>query len=626
MEDRHRLNEIIEDKLLNQGMPRHCGLCVKFKMCSRMGSEKICKWLKKRNMIIQKLLCLVILFLFPLTFAHAAAPTLEAVSPAEVVCSVDASTTISAQYDDADGWMNIKLAYIHINATTNKKNSFYAYYNRSTNKLFLRNDANTSWGTGYSPGTSNIIENSYARLDCSQTSVIGSGTTLTVRWAVSFKEGFLGSKNIYLYVKDAGGQTAGWTQKGSCAIIGSGTIIGPEGGEVASSDGKAKLIIPPGSLSSSRGIEVSIVNNDLIEEAAPNGTALLNAVECKPYGLVFNLPVSLVYSLSSPQIPGTPVALGLYDSVQGVINLTGQTSVISEDGYSVTFSLDHFSTYAALINLISQGAPIGGGVKVPLPDMLTGTFSHAFAFAIPPGRKGLQPNLALSYRSSNQNSWVGMGFSLNPGYIMRSTRLGPPSYIDTQDTFYLVTDAGTTELVHLIDSLYQAKVESSFTRFYKEADDSWRALAKDGSVLRFGETGDSRESSALGTFSWYLTKARDTNGNYVQYAYAKDEGKTYLGTIDYTGHEDGASPTNSVEFILESRDDRISSYLSGFRILTSKRLKEIHVKVNNDMIWRYDLEYEYSPDTGRSVLKSFRQCSGEGVCMPAQVLGYQGNE
>lgn len=402
-----------------------------------------------------------------------------------------------------------------------------------------------------------------------------------------------------------------------------GELIGPEGGEVSSVDGTVKIVIPAGALNETTRINVLPVNKETLEDATPSGTSLLSVVECKPYGLVFNKPVSIIYTLSQAEVPGTPVELGFYDAAQGKIISTGQTSTVPTDGYTVTFSVVHFSTYAALKSLTPQGTPIGGGVKIPLPDMFTGAFSHAIPITVPPGRKGIQPALGLTYRSSNPNSWVGLGFSLNPGYIVRSTRLGPPTYIDTQDTFYFVTDAGTTELVHLIDNLYQAKIESSFTKFFKETDDSWRVVGKDGGVLRFGQTTDSKEASTQGTFSWYLTKAIDTNGNYVEFNYTKDQGKSYLSRIDYTGNEIGISPTNSVEFLLEPRDDIASSYISSAKIATTKRLKEIQVKVNYDLVWRYVLEYNYSPDTNRSLLKSITQYGSDGKSLPTQSFSYQ---
>ncbi|MFH1768460.1 MAG: SpvB/TcaC N-terminal domain-containing protein [Candidatus Omnitrophota bacterium] len=402
-----------------------------------------------------------------------------------------------------------------------------------------------------------------------------------------------------------------------------GELIGPEGGEVTSRDGSIKISIPSGALTETKRINVLSLSPAFLEDVTPSGTSLLSAVECRPYGTVFSKAVEIRYILSGAEVPGTAVELGFYDAQQYKILSTGQVSQVASDGYTVKFSIQHFSTYAALKAFVSQGAPIGVGVQIPLPDMLTGAFSHAIPISAPPGRKGIQPSLGLSYRSSNSNSWVGLGFSLNPGYIARSTRLGPPAYNDQQDTFYLITEGGTTELVNLVDNLYQSKIEGSFTKFFKQADDSWKVLSKDGSVLKFGETSYSKEGSSKGTFAWYLTKAVDTNGNYIGYSYTKDQGKSYLWRIEYTGNEMGLSPTQTVEFFLEARDDVASSYISSAKIATAKRLKEIHVKVNNDLVWRYELEYAYSPKTRRSLLVTVTQKSADDRALPPQRLKYQ---
>lgn len=551
-------------------------------------------------------------------------PTVGAVSPAFGASIPDQTFYFTATYSDPDGWQNIQYPYLLINTTsTNKTNCFYAEYNRDTNKLYLRNSADTSWLGGYAPGSNYTIENNYAKLSCSQTTVSGTGNTLTVKWAITFKSTFLGTKNVYLYVKDFAGAYQNWIQKGTWVALSSGTVIGSNGGETTSSDGKIKLVIPQGALTEPSAINISSLDKTTLESLAPSGTNLLSVVDCQPYGLVFNQPVQIIYSLDQAEIPGTPVELGLYDSIQNTIFPTGDVSVIPQDGYSVTFSILHFSTYAALLNLTPQNAPIGSGVKIPLPDMFTGAFSHHIPITTAPGRKGIQPALGLSYRSGSSNSWVGLGFSLNPGYITRSTKLGPPTYNDTQDTFYLITDAGTSELVYLVDNLYQAKIESSFTKFYKEADDSWKVVGKDGSILRFGQSPESKEGSSQGTFSWHVTRAQDTNGNYINYLYTKDQGKSYLSRIDYTGHTSGIAPTNTVEFYLEARDDIVSSYLSSARVATAKRLKEILVKVNSELVWRYLLEYAYSADTNRSLLRSVTQYGADGKSLPKQTLTYQ---
>ena len=412
-----------------------------------------------------------------------------------------------------------------------------------------------------------------------------------------------------------------------------GQLIGPEGGEVTSPDGRVKLIIPAGAVDKPTRIKASTnIKPEVLEKFKTSDKAILSVVRCERYpdpDASFNKFITLIYLLEKAQVPGTPVNLGLYDGKD--MDIIGDPSFVPEDGVTLIFKIGHFSTYGALQSMISQGAPIGGGVKIPLPDMFTGSFSHSVPITVPPGRKGMQPSLGLNYRSSNANSWVGVGFSLNPGYIVRSTRLGPPKYTD-DDTFYLVTDGGTTEMTLLTDTptgkLYQAKIESGFTKFYKENDGSWKVVAKDGSKLLFGDSADSREVASKGIFTWYLTEAQDTNGNYITYKYARNdqENKCYLSRIEYTGNKNIGTPLlNRVEFDLQDRTDVFSSYISGSKILTTKRLSQIKVTIDNDSVpvWTYELEYGYSPSTGRSQLKSVTQKGANGKALPVQTFEYQ---
>lgn len=165
-------------------------------------------------------LIICILPIFFSSIAFAAKPQVGTIAPSSGSSIPGQQVNFIATYFDLDGWTNIMDAYLLINtSSSNKKNCFYGYYSQNTNKLYLRSDNDRQWLGGYSPGSSNIIENSYARLNCSQTTVTGNGNTLAVTWAVTFKQSFMGAKNSYLYVKDDSGSNSGWKQKGTWTII-----------------------------------------------------------------------------------------------------------------------------------------------------------------------------------------------------------------------------------------------------------------------------------------------------------------------------------------------------------------------------------------------------------------------
>jgi hypothetical protein len=80
-------------------------------------------------------------------------------------------------------------------------------------------------------------------------------------------------------------------------------------------------------------------------------------------------------------------------------------------------------------------------------SLFTGAFTYSYPVAVPPGRRGIQPNLSLLYNSQAQNGWVGMGWNLSLGSIQRSTKNGIPTYNDSQDTFILQFQGETDQLV-----------------------------------------------------------------------------------------------------------------------------------------------------------------------------------
>ncbi|MDD4910170.1 MAG: SpvB/TcaC N-terminal domain-containing protein [Candidatus Omnitrophica bacterium] len=395
-----------------------------------------------------------------------------------------------------------------------------------------------------------------------------------------------------------------------------------EGRRVELFDGKVVIDIPQDTYErlgaeQRAQMRVQLLDKAAFEDKVP-GYAVKTAIKFLPDGLQFSQPLTV--TVVQHEVPGTPLELRYYNESSRVME-TVQNLVVDSYG-KASFQLGHFSTYAIIGNLTPPSTPVGASTMIPLPDMLTGSFSHSVPITVPPGRKGMQPNLTLQYRTTGSNSWAGMGWSLEPGYIVRDTRKGPARY-DDSDTFVFRTQSSSTQLVHLTDNVWQAKIESTFTRFYKEAD-TWRSVEKNGTVMEFGATPESKENGSGGTFTWYVTKVKDTKANYVRFNYIKDKGKAYLNSVEYTGNDvAGFAPKHRVEFETEDRPDVTSSFISGEEISINKRLKRIRVLLDARLIWRYELEYVLSDDTSRSLLKSVTQYGSDGKSFPALTFNYQ---
>jgi len=259
------------------------------------------------------------------------------------------------------------------------------------------------------------------------------------------------------------------------------------------------------------------------------------------------------------------------------------------------------------------------------PDLFTGRATTSIPIAVSPGRNGMQPSLALTYSSSSRNGWLGVGWSLDVGYIERSTKNGVPKY-DTSDTYTFMFQGVSSDLVQIPDGTYRAKHEGAFLRVESKGLDGWEVKDKSGTRFIFGGTPDSeiRNASAQ-VFRWGLRKAIDTNGNYLSVIYTADQGQVYPVEIRYTGHEPTALlPPHRVAFTYEDRPDVDRSYRSGTLIATAKRLKEIAAYASEQLARKYVLAYTASRRTGRSLLTAVTHVGADGVTsLPSTTFTYQ---
>lgn len=270
----------------------------------------------------------------------------------------------------------------------------------------------------------------------------------------------------------------------------------------------------------------------------------------------------------------------------------------------------------------------------PKVDKTTGALLETLALSVPPGRNGMQPNLALVYNSQRlEESTVGYGWEVNIPYIERINRRGTNAmYSDDYFSSSLSGELASTT----VSGEYRARVEESDSLVYSvtatSTSGSWTAYDKKGTRYLFGSTASSRQDDSNNTAhisKWMLDEMRDTNGNYVRYEYSKDNGQIYPSEIYYTGYG-GSDGIFSVEFSKESRPDAVTSYASSFLIKTNYRINQIQAKVNGVWVRKYDLAYTTGSNGSRSLLSSVTETgqdeSGTNtVSLPATTFEY-GND
>ncbi|TGM05941.1 hypothetical protein EHQ76_06635 [Leptospira barantonii] len=276
-------------------------------------------------------------------------------------------------------------------------------------------------------------------------------------------------------------------------------------------------------------------------------------------------------------------------------------------GFVLNFSLLG-SVRSAFSSFLSA---IAGGIPQKLPAIQVnedGSASTSVPIELPPGTKGIIPNLSLSYNSNSGNGIVGMGWSLNgihtisrnPAYGIRYN--GTDQFVTTLAGELIDVSGNRTE--------FHSKKES-WIRFIPQGTCgdgpcSWIATDRNGRKFIFGGTPDSR-IPAIGRGAgslreWALSREEDSFGNGYNASYTPVDmtnGDYYPLQMSYNNR--------TIDFTFENRSDKIPNYSQGSIVRTQKRLDTIEVKISGSSFRKYDLDYSYGPVTGRSLLDTLKR-------------------
>ena len=300
-------------------------------------------------------------------------------------------------------------------------------------------------------------------------------------------------------------------------------------------------------------------------------------------------------------------------------------------------------------------------------DLFTGSFKYSIPIACAPARNGSQPTLMLSYSSSDELGWCGMGWSLDVGSIDRNVRDGFPiayssgspraplnQYDDTKGfmlnlfgkpykLFSMNTNGTIVE--------YRAEVDTDFLRcFLDTGNNLWTVYDKSGTAYYFGESAATRVSNPKtgwsgysGTFHWALDQIVTASGDWTTITYTNSTSPytglaerelypfqiAYNGHTNYNGYTANYSPPDTITFQTQLRtNDWHFSFRSGFRTDQTRRLTNILCQIGTQPVWSYTLQYVVSPATGRSLLTNvitYGYNSGTAVPFLTNSFAYQAN-
>ncbi|MDO9384542.1 MAG: SpvB/TcaC N-terminal domain-containing protein [Hyphomicrobiaceae bacterium] len=303
----------------------------------------------------------------------------------------------------------------------------------------------------------------------------------------------------------------------------------------------------------------------------------------------------------------------------------------------------------------NPGAKIN--VIAPPEANASGDVRLSYPLELPPGRTGHAPSLGLSYSSSGENGWVGLGWDLSVSAIQAETRWGVPRYDTTNETeTYNLDSEQLTPVAHrgplvprVTNRQFFARSESQFRRIIRHGDHPnaywWEVREKDGTAFFYGglpegglDPAATLRDAAGNVFKWALKEVRDTNANTIRYTYATVAdagmaGGTLPGTalypqgIEYTGHN-GAPGAYTVTFIrdrelpgYQRRKDVTIDGRGGFKMVTADLLRRIEIKFGAEHVRAYELTYREGA-FHKTLLDKIQQLDSAGQPFNEHLLTY----
>jgi hypothetical protein len=175
---------------------------------------------------------------FTILQSAAAGPQPVSVDPS---AGVSGSSVYTFTFSDAAGWQSLGVVNVLINGALNGAGACYAAVVPSSagaGSMYLVDDAGNAAGPyqGMTLPGSGSVQNSQCGINGLGSSIAGSGNTLTVTLAVTFKAAFAGNKVIYMAARETGGANSGWRALGTVAVPG-GASTGPGVTSVAPASG-----------------------------------------------------------------------------------------------------------------------------------------------------------------------------------------------------------------------------------------------------------------------------------------------------------------------------------------------------------------------------------------------------
>lgn len=286
-------------------------------------------------------------------------------------------------------------------------------------------------------------------------------------------------------------------------------------------------------------------------------------------------------------------------------------------------------TSGNFVKTIDFSKPVG-----EIAGSVSTTPSGGVTYSIPiftcPGTNGTQPSISLTYNSQAGSGIAGYGWNIaglsaisRTGKNIYHNGMVTPVNFSPDDAFLLDgMRLNVISGIHGADAVYAGETESfskilSFNSGFPGHPEWFKVIAKDGSVMEFGHSTDSRVLAINSAYvvMWRLNRVIDINGNYIDFVYDNAGLDSRISQILYTGNiNTGLLPYNQINFSYSLRSDQNIVYENGAPLTAKNLLDKITLLHTNDanfneIVKTYKLNYGF--DNINSMLKEIVEFGGD---------------
>ncbi|MBI3175222.1 MAG: hypothetical protein HYZ25_15965 [Chloroflexi bacterium] len=307
------------------------------------------------------------------------------------------------------------------------------------------------------------------------------------------------------------------------------------GGEVSTENGQITVTIPENVLPEETTISIGLPGGENAPTTSLSGQPFdITATTISDTELhQFDQPITLTVDYSRLDLPEEKLSdLYIYWYNPDTGDWEAMDSSIDRAAQTISTETTHFSAFDIGVNdWQAARMPSVDSFQV---SQFTGAATYSMPINVPPGPGGFQPSLSLSYNSQvvdqstllTQSGWLGMGWSMDSGYIERDTH-GTTSEL-SDDTFLLNVNGISTRLLNDgLPNSYYFSSDENFNRIKKNSDNTWTVWDQQGNIYYF--TYQSSMAYITDTYPpevknmtnrWSLTQVVNKFGQTINYSYS----------------------------------------------------------------------------------------------------------